>query len=87
MALGELPGGRWQGPVESVYGNHLVFISERQEGRPPALTDIRDAVRRELESVRRMEANDRFYKDMLKRYTVTVEPSPAEEKQELALAK
>ena len=45
--LGGLSPGQWQGPVESGYGVHLVFVSERTEGRLPALADVRDAVRRE----------------------------------------
>ena len=36
--LGELPPGEWRGPVESGYGVHLVFVSERTEGRIPAWT-------------------------------------------------
>ena len=51
--LGVLPSGRWQGPVESAFGVHLVFVSERKEGRMPALTDVRDAVRREWDEARR----------------------------------
>ena len=45
--LGGLSPGQWQGPVESGFGVHLVFVSERTEGRLPALADVRDAVRRE----------------------------------------
>ncbi len=76
-ALGGLPLGQWQGPVESAYGVHLVFVSERQEGAVPALADVRDAVRREWDNARRLEANDRFYRELLKHYTVTIEnPEP-----------
>src|SRR5664279_5583651 len=38
-ALGALPLGQWQGPVESAYGVHLVFVSERVAGQVPALSD------------------------------------------------
>ncbi len=65
--------GKWQGPVESEYGLHLVRISERREGRVPALADVRAAVRREWDNARRLEANEKFYQDLLERYTVTVE--------------
>ena len=71
--LGGLPPGRWQGPVESAFGVHLVFVSERTEGRLPALADVRDAVRREWDDARRQEANERFYQELLKHYTVTIE--------------
>ena len=71
--LGELTPGQWQGPVESGYGVHLVFVSERTEGRAPALAEVRDAVRREWANARRLEANEKFYQELLKRYTVTIE--------------
>ncbi len=72
-ALGSLPLGQWQGPVESAYGVHLVFVSERSAGGSPALTEVRDAVRREWENARRLDANDKFYRELLKHYTVTIE--------------
>ncbi len=71
--LSGLPSGEWQGPVESGYGIHLVFITERTEGRQPALPDVRDAVRREWDNARRLEANEKFYQKLLKKYAVSVE--------------
>ena len=62
---------------------HLVFVSERTEGRLPALAEVRDAVRREWDDARRLEANEKFYQDLLKHYTVTIEglePAAAEKK-------
>ena len=59
---------------------HLVLVSERTEGRLPALADVRDAVRREWDNARRLEANEKFYQELLKRYTVTIErPEPVDE--------
>jgi hypothetical protein len=85
--LGELSLGQWHGPVESGYGVHLVWISERTEGRAPILAEVRDAVRREWANARRLETNEKFYQDLLKHYVVTIErPSPAEERR-IAAAK
>ena len=79
--LGELSLGQWHGPVESGYGVHLVWISERTEGRAPTLAEVRDAVRREWANARRLETNEKFYQELLKRYVVTIErPNRAEEK-------
>ncbi len=51
--------------------------SERTEGEVPALADVRDAVRREWDEARRLEAKDKFYQELLKHYTVTIEkPEP-----------
>jgi hypothetical protein len=71
--LGELSPGQWHGPIESGYGVHLVWINERTEGRLPALAEVRDAVRREWGTARRLESNEKFYQELLKRYTVTIE--------------
>lgn len=78
--LGALAPGQWQGPVASGYGVHLVFVSERTEGRLPALSDVRDAVRREWANTRRREAKETLYQELLKRYVVTIErPDPMED--------
>ena len=71
--LGQLSPGQWQGPVESGYGVHLVFVSDRTEGRVLRLEEVRDAVAREWDNARRLAANDTLYEEMLKRYAVTIE--------------
>ncbi len=87
-ALGKVKPGQWQGPIESGYGVHLVWVSERTEGRKPELADVRDVVRREWSNARRLEGNAKFYSDLLQRYTVTIEGlEPAKEPKKLAEAK
>lgn len=71
--LSEIPPGRWQGPIESGYGLHLVLVDERTQGRVPALPEVREAVRREWANAKRLEGSEAFYRDLLKRYTVTIE--------------
>jgi len=86
--LGELSPGQWQGPVESGFGVHLVLVSQRSEGGAPALADVPDAVRREWDNARRLEANEKFYQELLKRYTVTIEdPEPVGDQNKLAEAR
>ena len=83
--LSELQPGQWQGPVESAYGAHLVFVSERAEGRLPALADVHETVRREWANARRLDANEKFYEELLKRYSVTIEePKPTAQPKKLA---
>jgi hypothetical protein len=72
-ALGEMPVGQWQGPVESGFGVHLVLMTERPDGSMPAFEDVRAAVRREWINALRLEANKKFYRTLLQRYTVTIE--------------
>jgi hypothetical protein len=77
-ALGSLSPGQWQGPVESGYGVHVVFLAERTEGRALPLDDVRAAVRREWTNAQQREAAARFYQALLRKYGVTIEtPSAA----------
>jgi hypothetical protein len=83
--LSALTPGQWQGPVPSGYGVHLVYVGERTAARIPELADVREAVRRAWANARRLEANETFYRTLLRRYTVTIErPPPAGEDKSLA---
>jgi hypothetical protein len=72
-AISALRLGMWQGPIDSGYGTHLVFVAQRSEGRLPALDEVRDQVRRELLDAKRKEATDKFYQAILSRYKVKIE--------------
>jgi hypothetical protein len=72
-AIENLPVGKWQGPIESGLGVHLVLIRKRTDGRIPQLDEVRAAVRREWANDYRVEANEKFYESLLKRYTVIFE--------------
>jgi hypothetical protein len=71
--LSVLSTGQWQGPVNSGYGAHLVFVSQRSEGHMPTLAEVRDQVRREWLNAKRTEAVEKFYEALLRHYTVKVE--------------
>ena len=73
VALGGLPTGQWHGPVASTYGAHLVLVSDRTDGRVPALEEVRDVVRRDWANAQRTEASEKYYQALLRRYAVTVE--------------
>jgi hypothetical protein len=70
--LAALSPGQWQGPVNSGYGAHVVFLSQRSEGYLPALADVHDQVRREWLNAKRTETTDKFYQALLRRYTVKI---------------
>ena len=70
--------GRWAGPVRSGFGFHLVFITERVDGRVPELAEVRDAVQREWFAQRRREAVDGLYERLAENYTIEIEPLDAE---------
>jgi hypothetical protein len=79
-AISALPVGSWQGPIDSGYGVHLVYIAKYILGRLPDLGEVREQVRRDCLDARRREATDKFYNALLRRYNVRIEPS--EEKKE-----
>jgi hypothetical protein len=51
--LGDLPVGRWAGPIESAYGWHVVRVDERSPATLPSVA----AVRRQLLQAMRAEEN------------------------------
>ena len=72
------PVGEWAGPVPSGYGMHMVLLRDRVDERASSLASVRSAVRSEWIREQRLEANQRFYADLRKRYSVTVErPTPS----------
>jgi hypothetical protein len=75
-----LPPGSWAGPIESGYGLHLVEVTERVEGRSPALSEVREAVVREWGVAKRKERSEALYKELLARYKVLIEPLSPEGK-------
>ncbi len=71
-SLFELAPGRWEGPVASAYGLHLVFVGERVEGRDPALDEVRDAVEREWLADQRRRAREDSYLALREHYEVEI---------------
>jgi hypothetical protein len=73
VAVAELPVGRWSGPVESGFGQHLVLIGQRQPGSLPPLVEVRESVEREWRNARHEEATETFYGRLRERYDISIE--------------
>jgi hypothetical protein len=71
--ISQLDPGRWAGPVQSSYGWHLVYVSERMAGRSRPLAEVREAVHREWVATRRGEIVDATYSKLRQKYVVVVE--------------
>ena len=71
--LAAVETARWTGPVQSGYGYHLVYISERTPGRLPALEEVREEVQREWMSLRRQETVDGLYDRLAENYVIDIE--------------
>jgi hypothetical protein len=71
--LVELPVGEWSGPVSSAFGLHVVRVDAFEPGRRSELSEVRDAVYRDLVSERTREAEQSYFEALLSRYAVTME--------------
>ena len=62
--------GRWEGPVKSGYGVHLVRVDRVVAGSAPKLAEVRWAVARDYEHDRRMRSVDAAYRTLRQSYRV-----------------
>lgn len=86
-ALTQTKTDAWTGPITSTYGLHLVFVTSRTESRLPTLSEVREQVKRDLLSERRLEANRHLLDELLTKYTVKIDwpdQGPAEATKEIA---
>ncbi len=74
----ELAPGRWEGPIRSGYGLHLVLVREKTPGRLPELSEVRAEVEREWMFARKKEMQEAMHRKLRERYTVVVETPPDE---------
>jgi len=70
--LTSLASGKWQGPISSSYGTHLVFIEDRKVGELPELAHIKPMVIREWENEQRNKSVKQYYDELLTRYPAEI---------------
>jgi peptidyl-prolyl cis-trans isomerase C len=78
QAVEQLSPGSWQGPIESGFGWHLVYLDTVIPGRIPAFEEIEPDVRTAWLGEQKALAWKKAYKDMRSKYTVLL-PAPPEE--------
>jgi hypothetical protein len=76
LAVAKLAPGSWQGPIESGFGWHLVFVDTVVPGRVPAFEEIEADARAAWLGEQKALAWDKAYKAMRARYTVLLPASP-----------
>ena len=77
LAIEKLKPGSWQGPVESGYGWHLVFIDSVIPGRIPAFEEVEGEVKTAWLGEQKAQAWEKAYQDMRAKYSVFLPvPSP-----------
>src|SRR6516162_8324706 len=75
VALEKLKPGSWQGPVESGYGWHLVFVDTVIPGRIPAFEEVESEVKTAWLGEQKAQAWQKAYQEMRAKYTVLL-PAP-----------
>lgn len=71
-----LEPGNWQGPIESGYGWHVVFVTERTESRVPSLDEVLPEAKAAWLADRRREALADAYERMRAKYELVL-PAPS----------
>ena len=74
----EAPPGSWQGPIESGFGWHLVFVDTVIPGRAPAFEEIEPDVKQAWLAEQKEKAVKKAYEDMRAKYTVLMPAPPPE---------
>jgi peptidyl-prolyl cis-trans isomerase C len=75
-AVAALPPGAWQGPVESGFGWHLVFVDTVIPGRAPAFEEIESDVRTAWLGEQKALGWRKAYEAMRAKYTVRLPALP-----------
>jgi parvulin-like peptidyl-prolyl isomerase len=71
-ALFDLPTGSWQGPIESGYGWHLVFIDSIRAAYLPGFDEIAPEVKTAWIEAERATVRERAFEEMRARYAVVL---------------
>lgn len=77
-ALKDMEPGKWQGPILSGYGLHLVSIDELTPGAPLTFEEAERELRRDWANEQRVRAIDTLYEELRRQYEITVEPMTAD---------
>jgi len=75
LAVEKLSPGSWQGPIESGFGWHLVYVDTLVPGRVLAFEEIEGDVKTAWLSEQKAATWEQAYKDMRAKYTVLL-PAP-----------
>lgn len=71
QALSQLkPAASWQGPIESRFGWHLVWIESLTPGRIPAFEEVEPEVKNEWLAEQRAAARRQVFEAMKARYEI-----------------
>ena len=77
-AIAALATGKWQGPVRSTYGWHVVKVATRKEARVPTLVEVREKVRKDFAQEQRRKTNLEVFERLKSRHVIVVQGREAQ---------
>ncbi len=77
VAIEKLKPGSWQGPIQSGYGWHLVFVGTVIPGRVPAFEEMEPDVKTAWLGEQKRQAWQKAYQEMRAKYNVLL-PGPSD---------
>jgi peptidyl-prolyl cis-trans isomerase C len=78
LSVADLPEGSWQGPIESGFGWHLVFVDTTAPGRIPDFEEVEADVKTAWLAQQKVLAWDKAYQEMRAKYKVLLPMPPAD---------
>ena len=78
LAVAKLPIGSWQGPIESGFGWHLVFVDSAIPGHVPDFEEVEPEVKTAWLSEQKALAWQKTYQDMRAKYTLLLPKAAGE---------
>jgi len=76
--LTNLESGRWYGPIQSGYGLHVVYISNKIASRIPEWTEVKSKIYNDMLIEEKIAAKEQFYTEILRQYQIVYEDIPQE---------
>ena len=77
VSIEKLKPGSWQGPVESGYGMHLVYVTTVIPGRVPAFEEMEPDIKTAWLAEQKQQVWAKAYKEMRNKYTVLLPAPPS----------
>ena len=66
-----LQSGRWNGPIPSAFGWHLIYLDSLTPSRVLSLDEVRNEILQQLQYEDKDAAKEQFYTELLQQYEVT----------------
>lgn len=86
LAVAKLPIGSWQGPIESGFGWHLVFVDNAIPGHVPDFEEVEPDLKTAWLSEQKALAWEKAYQELRAKYTVLMPKPPENERAAAALS-